>query len=185
MKLDGYSGYEIYPETGQVWSYYNNMFIGNKDSKGYIRANLQKDSGGQQHWRLHRLIWTAVNGEIPKGMQVNHIDENKGNNCISNLNLMTNYENSHWGTRTERIKLANTNGKCSKPVLALKDNKINYFLPSASEGNRIGFNQSHISSCARGERPHHKGYKWQYVDDYLADWWDKEMDKYMEREKAA
>lgn len=185
MKLEGYSGYEIYPETGKVWSYYNNKFIGVKDSKGYLRANLQKDNGGQQHWRFHRLIWTVVNGEIPEGMQVNHIDENKENNSIFNLNLMTNYENAHWGTRTDKIKAANTNGKCSKSVLAIKNNKIELFFPSASEGARQGFSQGHISSCARGERPYHKGYQWKYLDDQLADWLEEIQDEDMKKEKVA
>lgn len=36
-----------------------------------------------------------------------------------------------------------------------------------------------IDAVARGERNLAGGYKWQYMDDYLADWWDKEMDKIM------
>ena len=161
------------------------MFIGTKDEYGYIRANLQKDSGGQQHWRFHRLIWTAVNGEIPEGMQVNHIDENKENNSISNLNLLSCKENCNWGTRNKRCAEANINGKCSRPILGVRDDEIVLYFPSTSEAGRNGFKQQSVSRCACGKRNHYKHIKWQYVDDYLADWWDKEMDKYMEREKAA
>lgn len=36
-------------------------------------------------------------------MQINHKDENKANNCIGNLELMTNKENCSYGTRNARI----------------------------------------------------------------------------------
>jgi hypothetical protein len=36
-----------------------------------------------------RLVWTYFNGPIPDGMQVNHIDFNKQNNALSNLELVT------------------------------------------------------------------------------------------------
>lgn len=45
----------------------------------------------------------AHKGAIPEGMQINHKDENKANNCIDNLELMTNKENSSYGTRNARI----------------------------------------------------------------------------------
>ncbi len=37
---------------------------------------------------VHRLVWQTIHGPIPKGMQVHHIDENKLNNHISNLELL-------------------------------------------------------------------------------------------------
>lgn len=39
-------------------------------------------------------------------MQINHKDENKANNCIDNLELMTNKENCSYGTRNARISKA-------------------------------------------------------------------------------
>ena len=37
---------------------------------------------------MHRYIWEQVNGSIPKGYDIHHIDHNKDNNDISNLELM-------------------------------------------------------------------------------------------------
>lgn len=38
--------------------------------------------------RLHRYIWEQINGEIPKGYDIHHIDHNKDNNDIDNLELL-------------------------------------------------------------------------------------------------
>lgn len=54
---------------------------------------------------LHRIIWETFNGEIPRGMEIDHIDCNKQNNALSNLRLVTHSEN---------MKLAYAN-KCRKP----------------------------------------------------------------------
>ena len=38
--------------------------------------------------RLHRAVWEYHNGPIPKGWHVHHKDEDRSNNCISNLELL-------------------------------------------------------------------------------------------------
>ena len=45
-----------------------------------------------QHIRLHRYVWEYYNGTIPKGYEVHHIDRNKDNNDISNLQLISKKE---------------------------------------------------------------------------------------------
>lgn len=41
----------------------------------------------------HRIVWEIHYGEIPDGMQIDHIDKNKRNNKISNLRLVTHKSN--------------------------------------------------------------------------------------------
>ena len=41
----------------------------------------------------HRVIWVWYNGEIPMGKEINHIDYNRSNNHISNLEAVTHSEN--------------------------------------------------------------------------------------------
>lgn len=54
---------------------------------------------------LHRLVWMLQNGEIPEGMEVDHIDRNKGNNHPSNLRLATKSENAQNRTARPDNKL--------------------------------------------------------------------------------
>ena len=53
--------------------------------KGYYRHNgLRK--------YMHRYVWEYYNGKIPKGYEVHHIDFDRSNNDISNLQLLTRAE---------------------------------------------------------------------------------------------
>ena len=57
------------------------------DEKGYYRIVSRKE--GNRNKRLHRLIWESYNGEVPEGMVIHHIDGNKTNNNISNLEALS------------------------------------------------------------------------------------------------
>ena len=132
------------------------------NKNGYFRVVLHKN-GIEKNYSVHRLVYEAFVGEIPDGMQVNHINEIKTDNRVVNLNLMTPKENSNWGTRNERVSEKQTNGKNSKPVLKIDpiSNEIVAEFPSAKEAERqTGFN--HINLWCRGERKSADGFIWKY-----------------------
>lgn len=66
--------------------------------KGYLR--FAKDQDGRLRMQ-HCLVWEKANGKIPDGMQVHHIDHDKTNNAIENLQLVTPLEHKrlHSGCR--------------------------------------------------------------------------------------
>ena len=74
----------------------------NLDTKGYVMVTLKKDGKTSRH-RIHRLVAKAFIPNINNLPQVNHIDENKENNCVSNLEWCTNDYNGTYGTRISRI----------------------------------------------------------------------------------
>lgn len=57
-------------------------------SKGYCDVRLK----GRVE-RYHRIVWELLNGDIPGGMQIDHIDGDRINNNVNNLRLVTNREN--------------------------------------------------------------------------------------------
>jgi hypothetical protein len=158
MKLKNFSSYEIDVENGTVWSYKSNRFIGSpqENNNGYWYIGLMDDNGKPHTFPLHRVIWMSANGEIPEGLEVNHIDEDKSNNSLSNLNLMTPKENINFGTRTQRT---------SRQVAAYKDGVLVLIFSSTAEAGRNGFHQGAVSDCCNGIRQSHKGYTWKYTDN--------------------
>lgn len=168
-QLPNFSNYTILPNVGLIWSKKSGRFVGYKHKDGYYQAKLTDDNGRKNIRQLHRVIWEALYGPIPSGMEVNHIDEDKSNNKIENLNLMTHKDNCNWGTRNERIgkavTKAQTNGSRSKPVGAYKDGELVMRFPSIMEADRNGFSQSKVWRCCRGERKHHRAYEWRFLEN--------------------
>ena len=68
---------------------------------GYLFVTLYKNRKRKSHF-VHRLVASAFIGELPDGYQVNHIDENKKNNNVENLEYVTPKQNSNHGTAKER-----------------------------------------------------------------------------------
>lgn len=60
---------------------------------------------------VHRLVLTAFVGEIPEGYVVNHIDGDKLNNDLSNLEIITISENNKHAFRTGLKKPTKCFGK--------------------------------------------------------------------------
>jgi hypothetical protein len=65
-----------------------------KDTKGYRVVCLLKN-GDKKYIRVHQLVAMAFLNHVPCGhkLVVDHKDENKSNNVLSNLRLLTNREN--------------------------------------------------------------------------------------------
>ncbi len=82
--------------------------IKRKQGVGYIKP--QVSTPGYHQFRCsydgviksiqyHRFVWEAFNGEIPDGFVIDHIDNNKTNNALSNLRLLTHEENLSRGNQ--------------------------------------------------------------------------------------
>ena len=65
---------------------------------------LLYENGKQKHWQCHRLVAIAFLGEPPQGKEVNHIDGNKTNNYLSNLEYVTKSENINHAYRLGLLK---------------------------------------------------------------------------------
>lgn len=77
---------------GETRHYKSKVLRGGKDSKGYLTGHLT-DGKKKRAFRFHRV---AAEAFIPNPLglpQVNHIDGNKENNAISNLEWVTDAQN--------------------------------------------------------------------------------------------
>lgn len=57
---------------------------------------------GSKNLRVPRLVYLAHVGDIPEGMQIDHIDRNPNNNCITNLLCVTPKQNCRNRVFTKR-----------------------------------------------------------------------------------
>lgn len=168
--------YKCY-EDGRIYSkgFTKDRFLkGYVHPSGYVQVGLKCIDGKKRNFRWHRVIYIYFNGDIPEGMQINHIDENKQNNALSNLNLMTPKENANWGTRNERcaekqrgISRPYVVEKFSKHVVAVDiDDNVVLEFPSINEARRNGY--YHVDACCIGKRRTCGGYYWYFKDEWLA-----------------
>ena len=58
----------------------------------------------KKHFYVHKLVYEILNGDIPDGMQINHINSNKQDNCIDNLEVVTRSENVKHAYKVKKYK---------------------------------------------------------------------------------
>ena len=96
-----YEGLYQVSSLGRVRSYYakngrlsdkTKILSGKRDKEGYVEVSLCKN-GIVTYMRVHRIVAsTFLKGDVT--FQVNHIDGNKANNSVDNLEFVTPRENS-------------------------------------------------------------------------------------------
>lgn len=82
------SGLLVDPKRGTVYGAAGTP-VGAVCSDGYVRL------GGRRNGYLyaHRVIWEAVHGEIPEGLEIDHLNGRKADNRASNLDAVTKSQN--------------------------------------------------------------------------------------------
>lgn len=158
--IDGYKGLYQVSNKGRVKSLkYGKERILRPGwmSGGYLFVILCKN-GNQSKQRIHRLVAQAFISNPENKSQVNHLDENKLNNCVENLEWATAKENNNYGTRNERA---------SKKILQYS--KSGDFIrewQSAAEVERVlDICSSNITKCCKGKRKSSGGFIWIYKEE--------------------
>ena len=123
---------------------------------GYLLVSLCK-TGKQKSFAVHRLVALQFIPKVENKPEVNHVDEDKTNNMVSNLEWCTRKENVNHGTRTE---------KYSKKVKAIDitNGEYNYY-PSIREcGRQLGIDGGSVSKYLNGKVRHVGGYVFEYCE---------------------
>ena len=128
----------------------------NKD--GYSQIGLWKN-GKRKYFLVHRLVAEAFISNTDNLPCVNHKDENKQNNVVSNLEWCSAQYNNTYGTRIERVAL-----KKKKLVLQFTlEGKFIKEWPSAIDAEREGgFISECICKVCKGKQKTHYNFIWRY-----------------------
>lgn len=90
-------------------SYYIDKFGNLYNSKGVLLSKSKNKDGYimTNNNLVHRLVWEAFNGEIPEGMEIDHINTIRDDNRLENLRLVTHKENCNNPISVENYKKHN------------------------------------------------------------------------------
>lgn len=131
------------------------------DHKGYIYVGIGYKP--RKTCKVHRLVAQAFIPNPNNYSQVNHIDGNKQNNCISNLEWCDNDFNMNHAKINGLLDKRTNNNK--KPIKQYNlDGEFIARWDSAEDAYRkLNICSSHIRDCCRGERKTAGGYIWREV----------------------
>lgn len=121
---------------------------------GYLRICFKKN-GIKKNFSIHRLVAEAFIVNEENKTQINHIDGNKENNCVNNLEFCTPKENIQEAYTLGLIK--------RRKEIAQYDLKGNFIKKWAGmrEAERA-LNITGIWHCCKGIKKTAGGYKWKY-----------------------
>lgn len=157
--VQGYEGLYKISSKGRVYGLARKMMLHPEKSGGYLRITFTVDKQ-KKKFLVHRLVADAFIDNPNHYSQVNHIDENKENNCVENLEWCTPSYNINYGARNDKVS------EKAKPVYQMSmDGKIIALHRSVMEASKnLGMDFSTIYRCCRGGLDHAYGYIWKYAE---------------------
>lgn len=126
----GYEGYYEVSNLGNVRSLRtgNHLTLSVNNKTGYVKVSLFKSPKSTKYHYVHRLVAKAFIPYDDESLEVNHIDEDKSNNAVSNLEWCNRRYNLNYGNRNKLIGEANKKRRkisCEdiEKIKCLRDNK--------------------------------------------------------------
>ena len=162
--IEGYEGLYSSVRIGEIYSHRNDIYLSQTTKgDGYKIVNLHKD-GKQKTCRVNVLIAEAFI-EKPDwwapGMaklDVAHLDNDRGNNVLSNLSWKTRAENLDTDHFRERNKI-----RRRTPIKCVETGKV--YVSQAEAAREIGIHKYGINNVLMGKQNTAGGYHWERVED--------------------
>lgn len=153
--IAGYPNYKV-SNRGRVMNLKTGSVLKNIiDTYGYAKVGLCKGNEKLKQIKVHRLVATAFIPNPDNLPQVNHIDEDKRNNDVSNL---------EWCTASQNQRHSIHQRSCKINQLTLDGELVNTWDSSEQIKRELGYSKGNIISCCKGKRKTAHGYKWEYAD---------------------
>ena len=108
--IDGYLNYQV-SNTGYVRNANNGELVQQRKRSGYWIVHVRTDVK-RTTCSVHRLVAKSFIANPDNKSQVDHINNNKDNNCMNNLRQATHQENQRTKQKTLRPTTSNFVGVC-------------------------------------------------------------------------
>lgn len=155
-EIQSLKGYMV-SDDGQVYNMASGKRLAQQLShRGYMRVFIR----GRQY-RVHRLVALSHIGEPSHGQEVNHIDGNKTNNSVDNLEWCSHRENMNAYRKKPR--------RNAMRVMQMTEdgNVVRLWKGVTAAANTLGINRSSIADSCNGLLKKAGGYRWKYYDNQL------------------
>lgn len=170
----GFEGLYKVNENGQVMSCKTGRIKATKkNNRDYTQIHLYKD--GHDHMKLvHRVVADAFIPNPNQYKQINHKDEDKNNNHVSNLEWCTNLYNRHYGTGYQRSVEKHDYQKIADSIrrtvvqMAADWSEIKTWHGVMTAARATGVGEANIRRCCYGKSHTAGGYRWKYADGKAA-----------------
>lgn len=150
-------GVDYYADrNGVITNRYGKIMTRYIDGKGYPYIVVHRN-GIRKKILVHRIMAELFVPNPSNLPQVNHIDGDKENSSISNLEWVTASENQLHS----RYILKNKAGFNDTPVMCIETGAE--YISTRDAWRKTGINYAHISECANGKRKSAGGYHWRKI----------------------
>jgi HNH endonuclease len=149
-KLKNIEDYQI-TKDGKIWSDKTDKFMVTKECNGYLLF---------QHNSIHRLVAETFIPNPENKPYVNHINSNRLDNRVENL---------EWVTQKENCAAHNKSTSHPRKVIQrdIDGKELNKFNSLKEAGASIGFSASAISKAVLKINNTAGGYIWDYEENYI------------------
>jgi hypothetical protein len=147
IPIEGFENYKI-TKCGKIWS---------DKTKKYLKTQINNGYQTFKSKSLHRLIAIVFISNPNNYPIVDHINENKLDNRICNL---------QWITQKGNINKCPINTSHSRKVQQIKDNKVIKTFDTVTQASEyMNLSRSAISKACLGINKSAGGYQWKYIID--------------------
>lgn len=133
---------------------------------GYLYITITANNT-KRTLKIHRLVAEVFIPNPNDLPEVNHIDGNKENNCVDNLEWCTHKENIQHALKNNLLndRSGNNNANCKKINQYDSDGNFIKLWNSIYEITKeTGFERHGITRCCTSKSKTYKGYIWKYAD---------------------
>lgn len=111
---------------------------------------------------MHRYVWEKERGKIPHGWDIHHVDGNKGNNKVQNLECLPKAEHTQKYSPNN-----NQHGQGKRPLEAIDNDGfvVKVFPNTTIAAKEMGVHNTAINAAINGKSKTSCGFRWRYASN--------------------